>query len=119
MIVGFSLFGLLMFLRRKRKFSGQVFLGWVIGYGLLRPVIEALRDDDQRGTIGPLSTSQFIGFTSVILGSALLVHLVRQYRRNPESLRLWEHPILSPAPAGGPSSGGAVAGARGKRKKRR
>jgi phosphatidylglycerol:prolipoprotein diacylglycerol transferase len=121
LLVGFFLFGLLMFLRRKRKFSGQVFLGWVIGYGILRPIIEALRDDDQRGNVGPLSTSQFIGLTSVILGSALLVVLVRRYRRDPESLRLWEHPILTPAPAGGPSAGGGVGagGARGKRKKRR
>jgi prolipoprotein diacylglyceryltransferase len=120
LLVGFFLFGLLMYLRRKRKFSGQVFLGWVIGYGILRPIIEALRDDDQRGTVGPLSTSQFIGITSVLLGTALLVVLVRRYRRNPESLRLWEHPILTPAPAGGPGpGGGAAGGVRAKRKKRR
>lgn len=124
LLVGFFLFGLLMFLRRKRKFSGQVFLGWVIGYGILRPIIEALRDDDQRGNVGPLSTSQFIGIVSVILGSALLVYLFRRYRRDPESLRLWEHPILTPAAAGAPSGSGAAGGGgaastRGKRKKRR
>lgn len=122
LLVGFFLFGVLMYLRRKRKFSGQVFLGWVIGYGLLRPLIEALRDDDQRGNVGPLSTSQFIGITSVILGSALLAVLWRRYRRDPESLRLWEHPILTPAPAGAASgSGGGAGRAAGgaKRKKRR
>ena len=73
MLAGLFLFGLLMFLRRVRAFSGQVFLGWVIGYGILRPIIEAYRDDDQRGSVGPLSTSQFIGLTSVVLGIGLLV----------------------------------------------
>ena len=65
----------MMFLRRVRKFSGMVFLGWVIGYGIVRPIIEMYRDDDQRGAVGPLSTSQFIGVVSVAAGIALLVHL--------------------------------------------
>ncbi|HEY0714917.1 MAG TPA: prolipoprotein diacylglyceryl transferase [Polyangia bacterium] len=101
MAAGLFLFALLMFLRRVRRFSGQVFLGWVIGYGILRPIIEVYRDDDQRGTVGPLSTSQFIGVVSVGLGLALLVALVRRYRQDPASLRLWEQPIVVPsAPAG-------------------
>jgi phosphatidylglycerol:prolipoprotein diacylglycerol transferase len=100
MLAGLFLFALLMFLRRVRKFSGMVFLGWVIGYGILRPIIETFRDDDQRGTIGPLSTSQFIGITSVLLGLALLVALVRKYRQNPAAMRLWEQPLaVGPAAA--------------------
>ena len=67
-LVGLFLFAMLMLIRRYRRFSGQVFLGWVLGYGILRPLIEIVRDDDQRGGIGPLSTSQFIGITSVVLG---------------------------------------------------
>ena len=93
MLAGLFLFGLLMFLRRVRKFSGMPFLGWVIGYGILRPIIEIYRDDDQRGSVGPLSTSQFIGITSVVLGVALLVSLLRRYRQDPQSLRLWEQPL--------------------------
>ena len=79
-----------MFLRRLRRFSGQVFLGWVIGYGILRPVIEVYRDDKQRGNVGPLSTSQFIGLVATALGIGLLVALWRRYRRDPDSLRHWE-----------------------------
>ncbi len=105
MIVGLALFGLLMLLRRVRRFSGQVFLGWVLGYGILRPVIEAYRDDDQRGSVGPLSTSQFIGLVSVVLGLGLLVHLVRRYRANPQDARLWELP-LEPARAAAPATPG-------------
>ncbi len=93
MIAGLSVFGLVMLLRRVRRFSGQPFLGWVIGYGILRPIIEAFRDDDQRGSVGPLSTSQFIGLVSVLLGIGLMVVLWRRYRTNPEGMRLWEVPF--------------------------
>lgn len=89
-LVGFALFGFLMWMRARRTFSGQVFLCWVIGYGILRPLIELLRADDQRGTVGPLSTSQFIGVTCVALGTALLVALLAKRRRDPTSLRYWE-----------------------------
>ena len=50
-LVGLSLFALLMLIRRYRRFSGQVFLGWVLGYGILRPLIEIVRDDDDRGLV--------------------------------------------------------------------
>ena len=117
-LVGLSLFGLLMLIRRYRRFSGQVFLGWVLGYGILRPLIEILRDDDQRGNVGPLSTSQFIGIVSVVLGLGLLVALVRRYRRDPEGLRLWLKAPPQPATAGGGESGRGSDGG-GKRRKRR
>jgi prolipoprotein diacylglyceryl transferase len=120
MLAGLFLFALLMVLRRVRKFSGMVFLGWVIGYGIMRPIIELYRDDDDRGMVGPLSTSQFIGIVSVALGLALLVALVRRYRRDPGSLRLWEQPLVLPEPAGA-AAGGHVAGAvaAGKRSRNR
>lgn len=100
MLAGLFLFGLLMYLRRVRKFSGMPFLGWVIGYGILRPIIEAYRDDDQRGSVGPLSTSQFIGLVSVLLAVGLLVALIRRYRQDPQSLRLWEQPLAVKAASG-------------------
>jgi phosphatidylglycerol:prolipoprotein diacylglycerol transferase len=113
-LVGLALFGLLMLVRKKRTFSGQVFLAWVFGYGIMRPLIEIVRDDDQRGNVGALSTSQFIGIVSVVAGVALLIGLVRKYRRNPAASRLWELPLPAPAGASGGSSGGE-----GKRRKRR
>jgi prolipoprotein diacylglyceryl transferase len=123
MLAGLFLFGLLMFLRRVRRFSGMPFLGWVIGYGILRPIIEIYRDDDQRGTLGPLSTSQVIGIVSVLLGIGLLIALLRRYRRDPESLRLWEQPLVLPAAAaaaataGGQIGGGAQAAKRARRRR--
>jgi len=47
-----------------------------------------------------LSTSQYIGLISLLLGIALLIGLLRRYRRDPDSLRMWETENL--APAGGP-----------------
>jgi phosphatidylglycerol:prolipoprotein diacylglycerol transferase len=118
-LVGLSLFGILMLIRRYRRFSGQVFLGWVLGYGIMRPLIEILRDDDQRGNVGPLSTSQFIGITTVVLGLGLLVALVRRYRHDPESMRLWELPMATPAASAGGASARASSEGGGKRRKRR
>jgi len=106
-LVGLALFALLVWLRHHRKFSGQVFLGWVFGYGIMRPVIEIFRADEDRGIYRVpftdnlhLSTSQYIGIVSLVLGLALLVALVRRYHRDPDSLRMWETEHL--APAGGP-----------------
>jgi phosphatidylglycerol:prolipoprotein diacylglycerol transferase len=118
-LAGLFLFAVMMLVRRVRKFSGMVFLTWVIGYGTLRPIIELYRDDDERGSLGPLSTSQFIGLTSVVLGLALLVHLLRRYRQDPASLRLWEMP-LPPAPAAAANEPkGAPAPAGGKQRRGR
>ena len=100
-LVGLFLFAMLMLIRKYRTFSGQVFLGWVLGYGILRPLIEIVRDDDQRGNVGPLSTSQFIGIVSVVLGLGLFVALLRKYRRDPEG--------LAPVAASGAAAGTARA----------
>jgi len=119
-LVGLSLFALLMWIRKRRTFSGQVFLAWVLGYGIMRPLIEIVRDDDQRGNVGSLSTSQFIGIVSVALGIGLLVALVRKARRDPAGSRLWEIPLPDLSAAGGAPAAGADAKAGGgKRRKRR
>jgi phosphatidylglycerol:prolipoprotein diacylglycerol transferase len=98
-LTGLALFGLLMYLRRVRKFSGEVFLGWVLGYGIMRPIIEIYRGDDDRGSVGTLSTSQFIGLASVLAGLGLLVYLFKRYRADPAAARLWEIPLPAAAKA--------------------
>ena len=111
-LVGLSLFALLMLIRRYRTFSGQVFIGWVVGYGVLRSLIERLRDDEDRGLYfnDLLSTSQIIGIVSALLGLGLFLALLSKYRRDPASLRLWEQ---APVEAKKVDQGG------GKRRKRR
>jgi phosphatidylglycerol:prolipoprotein diacylglycerol transferase len=98
-LAGLAIFGMLMYLRRVRNFSGLVFLGWVMGYGVLRSLIEVYRGDADRGAIGPISTSQFIGIVSVIAGIFLLVALLKKYKADPASLRLWEQSLPVPAAA--------------------
>lgn len=118
-LVGLGLFGLLMWIRKRRTFSGQVFLAWVLGYGIMRPLIEIVRDDDQRGNVGLLSTSQFIGIVSVALGIALLIGLIKKYRRDPARSRLWELPIGKLASASGAPAEAADDKANARRRKRR
>lgn len=98
-LAALAVFGLTMYLRRVRKFSGEAFLGWVLGYGILRPIIEIFRGDSDRGNVGALSTSQFIGIVSVVAGLALMVALLRKYKADPAALRLWEQPLPVPAEA--------------------
>jgi phosphatidylglycerol:prolipoprotein diacylglycerol transferase len=124
-LVGLSLFGLLMLIRKYRTFSGQVFIGWVVGYGVLRSLIERYRDDDDRGVYNlfgnvTLSTSQIIGIVSTVLGIGLLVYLITRYRRDPASLRLWEHvPVAAKVDAQSDSKKAKVEEGGGKRRKRR
>jgi phosphatidylglycerol---prolipoprotein diacylglyceryl transferase len=98
MLAGLFIFGVMMYLRKVRKFSGEVFVGWVLGYGVLRSIIEIYRDDDDRGIYFGFSTSQIIGITSSVLAIVLLVKLIQRYRQDPASLRLWEQPLAVEAP---------------------
>ena len=76
------IFGLVMFLKRYKKFDGQVFWIYVIVYALTRAVIETFRGDD-RGTelFGLLSTSQTIGTVMIIAAIVMLVVLSRAYNK--------------------------------------
>ena len=105
LLLGLSIFALLMLLRRVRKFSGLVFVVWVAGYGVLRSIIEIYRGDSDRGTVGPLSTSQFIGLISLVGAGSLLFFLIKKYKADPSALRLWEQP-LSVAAESGPARPG-------------
>ncbi|MCU1282491.1 MAG: diacylglyceryl transferase, partial [bacterium] len=86
---GLVLFALLMLVRRYRKFSGEMFVAFTMGYAVLRYYVEILRADEQRGMIGPFTTSQFIGVTTFLAGAALLVWLYARYRKDPHAMQLW------------------------------
>ena len=62
-------------LLRKQKRYGLTTGVYLVGYGMWRFVIEFFRSDD-RGSVGALSTSQFIGIFIILAGIALLL-LVR------------------------------------------
>ncbi|HEY3592970.1 MAG TPA: prolipoprotein diacylglyceryl transferase family protein [Polyangiaceae bacterium] len=52
-LVGAFLLCLVLWVRGRQKFRGQVFLTFVFGYGVLRFWLEMLRDDLERGQFGP------------------------------------------------------------------
>lgn len=53
-LIGLLLFALLMYVRKRIKFRGQVFFVFLFTYGTLRFLIELIRDDDSRGAYGPV-----------------------------------------------------------------
>ena len=97
--IGLTLFGLTMLVRRFRTFSGQMFIAFTMGYGVLRTLVETLRADEQRGEIGPLSTSQFIGSATFLAALILFFVLRARAKANPGSLRYWGPPPSTVEPA--------------------
>jgi phosphatidylglycerol:prolipoprotein diacylglycerol transferase len=60
----------LFYVHGRKRYDGQVFLTFVILYGIVRFVIEFWRSDD-RGSLVGLSTSQIIGLVLVAAAAAL------------------------------------------------
>ena len=61
---GFVAFALLLILRKRCVFKGQLFLLFVMYYGFTRTLIEFIRGDFGRGVLLSLTTSQWIGIGS-------------------------------------------------------
>jgi phosphatidylglycerol:prolipoprotein diacylglycerol transferase len=62
--------------RFGRKFAGRTFWLYMLLYAVSRYVIEFYRGDE-RGNVGPLSTSQFVSVILAPLAVAMLVYLGR------------------------------------------
>ena len=70
--------GLLLATEKKgRPFPGRTFWSYMFLYGVTRFIIEFYRGDP-RGSVGPLSTSQFISVLLAPLAIAMLVYLSRR-----------------------------------------
>ena len=76
-------FVLLHFLSKKRKYDGQIALGYLAWYGLGRTFIEGLRTDSLY--IGSFRVSQLLAAASCVTAVALLVFFGRKLH-NPEDL---------------------------------
>jgi phosphatidylglycerol:prolipoprotein diacylglycerol transferase len=73
------LFALLYFVVSPRvRRHGDVFAGLLIGYGVLRSIIEIFRDDDRGVLFGWLSTSQIISVPLIVGGVVLLLSADRR-----------------------------------------
>jgi phosphatidylglycerol:prolipoprotein diacylglycerol transferase len=76
-------FFFLIWLHRRKRFSGQVILFYAVLYGVMRFTIEFFRDDPRGDILGlttltGLSTSQML---SIIVGVTGMVFLIRRWRR--------------------------------------
>jgi phosphatidylglycerol:prolipoprotein diacylglycerol transferase len=76
-------FFFLLWLHKRKKFSGQVILAYAIIYATVRFLIEFVRDDPRGDVLGlttltGLSTSQLIG---LIVGIGAIVLFVVRWRR--------------------------------------
>ena len=65
----------------KRRFSGETFAFYLLGYSLLRGTIELFRGDPRGQVFGLVSTSQFIALGGLLLGLGIL--LVRRKTVSP------------------------------------
>ncbi len=75
----FSLFVLLVLLyRRKKHKPGQCVAAYLICYSVGRFVLEFFRGDVQRGSVGILSTSQFIAIFTLLAGILLFLYISKR-----------------------------------------
>lgn len=71
-------FGVLYFLARRSKEPGKVGAFYLLFYSVGRFIIEFFRGDIDRGSVGALSTSQFISIFTAAAGVALVILLVKK-----------------------------------------
>jgi phosphatidylglycerol---prolipoprotein diacylglyceryl transferase len=69
-------FAILFALRRNKKFDGQMFMTYLLLYGVLRFIVEFFRGDTARGfLVGPVSVSQGISMLIVLVAITGFVKL--------------------------------------------
>ena len=72
--VRFVLFLFLMWMHTHKRFTGQVFAAYLVGYGVLRFVNEFFRGDRSRGILfdGAISVHQLIALTLVAISLVII-----------------------------------------------
>ena len=93
-------FAVLASFYKKRRFNGQIFLSYIIWYGLGRAWIEGLRTDSLLiGNTG-LRASQLVAIGSVIVAAALMVIGLRNAKGKPLMVPLAVKDLKKQAEAG-------------------
>ena len=80
-VLDFLHFGILLYIARHKKKDGQVAACYLIFYSIGRFVIEFFRGDIERGSVGVLSTSQFISIFTTVAGIILLLTVVKKQKQ--------------------------------------
>lgn len=79
-ILNFGVFALLLWMRKKKKFEGEVFCLYFIAYGLGRAFIEGLRTDSLM--IGQLRISQLLSIVFVIAFGIFVIYKRAKLKNN-------------------------------------
>lgn len=73
--------------KKRKKFTGEITLMYLAGYGLVRFFVEGLRTDQLIiGSTG-IAISQLIGLLAFVLGTATIILVRIRLRKNPKSTR--------------------------------
>ncbi len=91
---------LILLMKRGRKFNGQMFLSYVIWYGLGRAAIEGLRTDSLYFFGTPIRSSQMLGVVSAL--AAIGLYAYRKKTAGPATPPM--RPAAEPGPAAEPVS---------------
>jgi phosphatidylglycerol:prolipoprotein diacylglycerol transferase len=84
-LAALGIFLTLLWIARRKRFHGQVTLGYIVLYAVARFAIEFYRGDESRGFLfdGLLSTSQFISILMLVGAALLLPYLLKKQRVQP------------------------------------
>jgi phosphatidylglycerol:prolipoprotein diacylglycerol transferase len=77
-VANLLLYAGLVWLYRRKTFNGQVFAVWLVGYAILRSVVELFRGDYGVHRVGVLTPAQMVSAAILAAGIALLVWLPRR-----------------------------------------
>lgn len=77
---------LMLVIRKKKKFDGQIFLIYLIGYGAGRFWIEGLRTDQLKFWRSGIPVSQVLAAFLVVLGVALYIYNYKVHPLNKENI---------------------------------
>ncbi|HBF33616.1 TPA: prolipoprotein diacylglyceryl transferase [Candidatus Sumerlaeota bacterium] len=91
---------LLLFVSTRRRYEGQVFLLYLISYGILRFFTEFLRGDESRGIYFNLvSTSQMISLVGIAVGIAFYLCFLMNKPSATLTVPLVKEPVVRRGPA--------------------
>lgn len=80
-LANLALFGLIMAVRKKKRFEGQLFWGYVVVYGVMRFLIEFARGDERGSFLLGLSPAQQVGVLLCLSGAVMLFVLSKRAHR--------------------------------------
>lgn len=70
-VLNFAFFAFLIWIHRRKKFDGQVFATYLIGYAILRAFVESFRGDYKVFYLSNLTPGQVVGLLVLPIGAAL------------------------------------------------